>query len=208
MPNFDLENLYSKKYKIIAGIDEAGRGALAGPVFAAAVIFNNNINYSIKIKDSKKLSSKQRLRSYYEIINSCKVSVAYVDNLQIDKINILNATFEAMKKAIDTLVPQPEFLLIDGNRYRTTDKPFKTIVKGDSKSLSIAAASIVAKVSRDNFMIEVADRLYPNYGFAKHKGYATLEHIQNILKFGITPIHRIRFLKNILKEPQLFVSNY
>lgn len=205
MPDLELENLYFNTYKTIAGIDEAGRGALAGPVFAAAVILNIEIIDSVLIDDSKKLTSEQRLRSYSEIINHCKVAVANIDNTTIDKINILNATCDAMTQAIDNLQPSPEFLLIDGNYFKNSKKPFKTIIKGDEKSLSIAAASIIAKVSRDNFMIEIADKLYPQYGFAKHKGYATSEHIQNILKYGITPFHRKSFLRKILKnEPQLF----
>lgn len=204
MPDLELEHLYFNRYKTIAGVDEAGRGALAGPVFAAAVILNIEIIDSILIDDSKKLSSEQRLRSYSKIMNHCNVAVANIDNTTIDKINILNATCDAMTQAIDNLQPSPEFLLIDGNYYKNAKKPFKTIIKGDEKSLSIAAASIIAKVSRDNFMIEIADKLYPQYGFAKHKGYATNEHIQNILKYGITPLHRKSFLRKILNEPQLF----
>ncbi len=203
MPDFEFEKQYSSKYKIIAGVDEAGRGALAGPVFASAVIINN-LHTDIIIDDSKKLTPETRLLSYYKIIKAYPTSIAQVDNNQIDNINILNATIEAMHTAIKYFNPVPHYLLIDGNFFRDCGIPYKTIIKGDSKSISIAAASIVAKVSRDKYMRDIAHNLYPQYGFDKHKGYATSEHIKNILEFGITPFHRKSFLKKILKEPQLF----
>lgn len=186
-------------YRLIAGVDEAGRGPLAGPVYAAAVILPDDVLIP-GINDSKKLSEKKR-EELFEVI--CEKAVAYavesVDEQVIDEINILNATFLAMNRAVERLAPQPDFVLIDGNRIRNMVLPHETLVKGDSKSISIAAASILAKVSRDRFIREQA-KLYPEYGFDKHKGYGTAEHTEALRKYGPCPIHRRSFLKKILGE--------
>lgn len=183
-------------YKYIAGVDEAGRGPLAGPVFAAAVILPENI-YIEGINDSKKLSEKKR-EQLFDVI--CEKAAAYciaeVSEKQIDEINILNATFEAMNKAVDGLKIRPDYVLIDGNRINGMKIPHETIVKGDAKSISVAAASILAKVSRDRLMYKMAEK-YPEYGFDKHKGYGTKAHCDAILKYGPCEIHRTTFLKKI-----------
>ena len=179
-------------YKQIAGIDEAGRGALAGPVIAAAVILP--LNCSINgLKDSKQLTPKQRDRLADEIHNTAlSVGIGSADNRVIDRLNILKATLLAMQKAIEKLTPQPDYLLIDGINLPTTDIQAEAIPKGDSRSYSIAAASIIAKTTRDRIMIEF-DRTYPNYGFQKHKGYPTSQHRQAIAQFGASDIHRQTF---------------
>lgn len=183
----------------IAGVDEAGRGPLAGPVYAAAVILKDN-DIIEGLNDSKKLSKKRREALFDEI---CKRAVAYsvfsVDEKRIDEINILNATFEAMNGAVSGLTTAPDYVLIDGNRIKGMSLPHETIVKGDAKSASIAAASILAKVSRDRYMDKMSE-LYPEYGFSKHSGYGTKEHTEALKKYGPCPIHRITFLKKILGE--------
>lgn len=185
-------------YKFIAGLDEVGRGALAGPVVACAAILPGN--FSVKgINDSKKLTEKDREILYEEIISSEVIyGIGIVNNNVIDKINILQATFEAMLQAIDKLSTKPDYLLIDGNQKLRTAIPQQTVVSGDSLSLSIAVASILAKVTRDrimkNYQLE-----FPEYFFEQHKGYATKAHIQAISEHGITPIHRVTFLKNFLQ---------
>ena len=186
-------------YSFICGIDEAGRGPLAGPVYAAAVILPNDI--IIKgINDSKKLSEKKREELFEEITEK---AIAYnifsVDEKRIDEINILNATYEAMNGAVNGLSTAPDFVLIDGNRISGMEIPHETVVKGDSKSISIAAASILAKVSRDRFICQMAEK-YPEYGFEKHKGYGTKAHNEAILKYGPCPIHRRTFLRKLLGE--------
>lgn len=196
----EIENACrSKGFSYIAGVDEAGRGPLAGPVCAAAVILPEGI-YIEGINDSKKISEKKREAMFDEI---CDKALAYsiysVDNSTIDEINILNATFEAMNKAVDGLSLTPDYVLIDGNRIKGMELPHETIVKGDAKSISIAAASILAKVSRDRFMREMAVK-YPQYGFEKHKGYGTKAHYEAISEHGICEIHRKTFLKNVLGE--------
>lgn len=185
--------------KHIAGVDEAGRGPLAGPVYAAAVILPEGCVIE-GLNDSKKLSEKKR-EALFEIITEKAIawSVSSVDEDKIDEINILNATFLAMNKAVDSLRVKPEFVFVDGNRIKDMVYPCKTIVKGDSKSINIAAASILAKVSRDRYICEVADK-YPEYGFEGHKGYGTKAHIDAILKYGPCEIHRRSFLKKILGE--------
>ena len=170
---------------------------LAGPVYAAAVILPNDI--IIKgINDSKKLSEKKREELFEEITEK---AIAYnifsVDEKRIDEINILNATYEAMNGAVNGLSTAPDFVLIDGNRI--SGIPHETVVKGDSKSISIAAASILAKVSRDRFICQMAEK-YPEYGFEKHKGYGTKAHNEAILKYGPCPIHRRTFLRKLLGE--------
>ncbi len=198
MSLYEIENLYrSKGFTGIAGVDEAGRGPLAGPVYAAAVILAEGT--LIKgIDDSKKLSEKRREELFDEITEK---AVAYnifsVDEKRIDEINILNATFEAMNGAVNGLKVKPDFVLIDGNRIAGMTLPHETVVKGDAKSISIAAASVLAKVSRDRFICEIAKK-YPEYGFEKHKGYGTKAHTEAILKYGPCEIHRKTFLKKLL----------
>jgi len=194
---FFEKQLYESGYNLIAGVDEAGRGPLAGPVVAAAVILPKDI-FIENLNDSKKLSEKQREEIYLQIQEKAiAYSVGIVDEKTIDNINILNATKHAMKAAIQSLKVQPEFLLIDA--LEIDDIPIEqwNIEKGDSLSISIAAASIIAKVTRDHMIVEL-DKKYPQYGFAKHKGYGTAEHINAIKKFGICPIHRISFTKKFI----------
>lgn len=193
------KELIQKGYSCVAGVDEAGRGPLAGPVFAAAVILPDG-EIIEGINDSKKLSPKKR-DELYDIIRekAIAVSSASVDEKTIDEINILNATCLAMQKAVAGLNPKPDFVLVDGNRAPELDIECDTLVKGDAKSISIAAASIVAKVERDRYIIEMAKK-YPEYGFEKHKGYGTKEHCEAILKYGPSPIHRRTFLKKLLGD--------
>lgn len=186
-------------FNMIAGVDEAGRGPLAGPVYAAAVILPRDT--VIKgINDSKKLTEKRREELFCEITEQAVAySVFSVDEKRIDEINILNATFEAMNGAVDGLSVKPDYVLIDGNRIKNMTLPHETVVKGDAKSASIAAASILAKVSRDRFICEMAKK-YPEYGFEKHKGYGTKAHNEAILKHGPCEIHRRTFLKKLLGD--------
>lgn len=196
-PTWKYEDLLLQKgFKRIAGIDEVGRGPLAGPVVAAAVILDRK-NEIPGIRDSKKLSEKKRVYFYNEIMNSAlAIGVGIVDELTIDSINIRNATHLAMKKAIADLPLRPDFLLIDAETLTSLDIPQKPIIKGDSLCFSIAAASIIAKVKRDS-LVSAYDSIYPGYGFSKHKGYGTKQHFECIRKYGILPIHRKTFLKNI-----------
>ncbi len=190
-------NAQSEGYKIVCGVDEAGRGPLAGPVFAGAVILPENYSHEI-LNDSKKLSEKKRDLVYDDIIKDAIAwSVGVATEQEIDEINILNATFLAMKRAVDGLSIKPDLAFIDGNRYPNTGVKEITIVKGDSKCMSVAAASIIAKVSRDRFMQKV-DEQYPQYQFSKHKGYGTKLHYEMIEKYGVSPVHRKTFLKNII----------
>lgn len=186
-------------YQIICGVDEAGRGPLAGPVFAAAVVLPPNLMID-GLDDSKKLSEKKR-EILYDKIKSLAVAcnVAFATEKEIDEINILNATFLAMKRAVAGLNLQPDVVLVDGNRSPDLDIPTQTIVKGDSLSASIAAASILAKVERDRLMKNLSLK-YPEYNFEKHKGYGTKMHIDLIKKYGPCKIHRQSFLKKILGE--------
>jgi len=191
------KKIFSQGFKIIGAIDEAGRGPLAGPVVAACVVFNANISQNNElqgVKDSKKLSEKKR-EELYEIIknNFIEVGVGICDHRTIDKINILQATFLAMKKALGAIKSQPDFLLIDGSlKLPNCSTPQQAYIKGDEKNFSIAAASIIAKVTRDRLMREM-DKLYPAYGFGRHKGYGTKFHIARIKQFGPCPIHRMSF---------------
>ncbi len=186
-------------YVYVAGVDEAGRGPLAGPVFAACVILPNECEI-FGLNDSKKLSEKKREELFDEIINKAVAySIASVDEKIIDEINILNATYAAMNKAVDDMKIKPDYVLIDGNSIKNMTISHETVVKGDAKSVNIAAASILAKVSRDHYICRIAEE-YPEYGFEKHKGYGTKAHIDAILKYGPCPIHRKTFLKKLLKE--------
>ncbi len=181
-----------KGYTRIAGIDEAGRGALAGPVVAAAVILPYGCQID-NLKDSKQLTSKQRSSLFDEINNiAVSVGIGYADNKIIEHINILQATLHAMKAAIKQLTPIPDFLLVDGTKLPETDISAEAIPKGDNLSISIAAASVIAKTTRDRLMIEY-NQTYPSYGFQRHKGYPTVQHRQAIAKFGVSPIHRKTF---------------
>ncbi len=190
---------HEKGYKVVCGIDEAGRGPLAGPVFAAAVILPENYSHPV-LNDSKKLSEKKRDAVYEDIIKDALCySVGIATEEEIDEINILNATFLAMKRAVEGLSIKPDFAYIDGNQYPKTGVKEETIVKGDGKCISVAAASIIAKVSRDRFMLEI-DKQYPEYQFSKHKGYGTKLHYEMIEKYGVSKVHRRTFLKKILGE--------
>jgi len=191
--------------KIEAGCDEAGRGCLAGPVFAAAVVLPKDFSHEI-LRDSKKLSLKQR-ELLFDIIKEVAISysIKNVSPKKIDDINILNASILAMHKALSSLKIQPEFILVDGNRFKPYKKtPFECIVKGDDKYYSIAAASILAKVSRDRYMIRKSKK-YPDYHWHTNKGYPTLVHRQSIKEYGITPLHRLSFrLNDEYKQLDLF----
>lgn len=193
---------YQEGYQIIAGIDEAGRGPLAGPVVAAAVILPPGYLNS-EIKDSKKLSAGKR-EELYEIINKEAVAIGMmvVDADIIDRVNILQATLQAMRDAVLEIPASPDFLLIDGNQRIPILTPQKPIVKGDSLSISIAAASIIAKVSRDRIM-EMYHRQFPQYNFQQNKGYGTKEHLDAIKKFGICKIHRKSFHVKYLNQTKL-----
>lgn len=183
-------------FELICGVDEAGRGPLAGPVCAAAVILPKGLVIP-GLDDSKKLSDKRR-RELFPIIQHEAVSfgIAFASQEEIDEINILQATFLAMRRAMEQLNPQPEFALIDGNRETDFGVPCKTVIKGDSLSANIAAASVLAKVTRDNWMMEAAEK-YPGYGFEIHKGYGTKAHYAALEKLGPCPIHRRTFLKKL-----------
>lgn len=186
-------------FRTVCGIDEAGRGPLAGPVFAAAVILPEGC--TIKgINDSKKLSPKKREALFGEIeAGAVAYGIGFATEEEIDEINILQATFRAMKRAFDALKIPPDLALVDGNRMPALSVETRTIVQGDALSASIAAASILAKVSRDRLMRQV-DEIYPQYGFAKHKGYGTAYHVEMLKKYGPCPVHRRTFLKKILGD--------
>ncbi len=179
-------------FKNIAGVDEAGRGPLAGPVVSAAVILPDDFD-APGVNDSKKLTPRKRDKLYDQILEGAtSVGVGIVDNLQIDKINILRAALLSMAQAAGKLDPAPDFLFIDGTFTTPADTPQKAIPKGDSLSISIAAASIIAKVTRDRMMVDYHAR-YPEYGFDRHKGYPTKAHKEAIARCGVTPIHRLTF---------------
>ena len=190
---------FAAGYEIVCGVDEAGRGPLAGPVCAAAVILPPDVQIE-GLNDSKKLTDKKR-RELYEVITQCAAAygVALVDEKTIDEINILQATFRAMAEAIGALAVRPQLALIDGNRAGQFGVPTQTIVKGDSLSASIAAASILAKVTRDRLMERYAED-YPQYGFEIHKGYGTKRHYEALREYGPCPIHRMTFLKKLYGE--------
>lgn len=201
MKAFDLKYL-SENIKLIAGCDEAGRGPLAGPVVAAAVVFPNEF-YIEGINDSKKLSLKQRDELFPIILNNAiACSVACISHGKIDEINILNASLLAMKTAVGRLKISPDLILVDGNKSFDYFVPVIPIVKGDSKSFSIAAASIVAKVVRDRIMNRL-DLHYPQYNWKKNKGYPTREHLEAIKLFGEAPLHRKTFLRKFYERENL-----
>ena len=198
--DYSYEKLAIEKgFKTVCGIDEAGRGPLAGPVYAAAVILPIDLEID-GLNDSKKLTEKKR-EALFDII--CEKAVSYSIGIateeEIDEINILNATFLAMRRAVDGLSVKPDYALIDGNQHPGLSIQDETVVKGDGKSMSIAAASILAKVSRDRFMLNIAEK-YPEYCFEKHKGYGTKLHYEMIEKYGVSPVHRRSFLKKILGD--------
>jgi len=179
-------------FKKIAGVDEVGRGPLAGPVVSAAVILPKGVNIP-EIGDSKKLSSKRRESLYKEIYNQAvSIGIGIVDSCEIERINILQASLVAMKIAVENLSPPPDFLLVDGIFPVPKPLPQETIKRGDERSISISAASIIAKVTRDHIM-EIYDLEYPEYGFSRNKGYGTKEHRNAIRMFGCCPIHRKTF---------------
>lgn len=192
---WEIENsLYSDEIRLIAGVDEAGRGPLAGPVCAAAVILPKDLLIP-GLNDSKKLTEKKRDELYDIILEKAEAySIAMASEQEIDEVNILQATFLAMRRALDGLAIRPDLALIDGNRETDFGLPVKTVVKGDSLSANIAAASILAKVTRDRLMEEY-DKQYPEYGFAVHKGYGTKRHYAALDEHGQCPIHRKSFLK-------------
>lgn len=193
---------YERQYEdcaLICGIDEAGRGPLAGPVVAGAAILPKD-QVILYLNDSKKLSEKRREELFLEVKEKAvSWSVGIVSPERIDEINILQATYEAMREAIKGLHAVPEILLNDAVTIPGIEIPQVPIIKGDAKSVSIAAASVLAKVTRDHMMVEY-DKVFPEYGFAKHKGYGTAAHTAAIREFGPTPIHRMTFLKNILGQ--------
>ena len=198
MPDFELEAAaMSRGYNAVCGVDEAGRGPLAGPVCAAAVILDPDTEIS-GINDSKKLSEKKR-EALFDVITEKAVAygIAFATVEEIEEHNILNATYLAMNRAIEQLENKADFALVDGNRVPvgiTID--CQTVVKGDAKSMSVAAASILAKVTRDRLLLEY-DEKFPQYNFAKHKGYGTAEHMDAIRKFGPCEVHRPSFLKKL-----------
>ena len=198
MPDFIIENeILSQGYSFICGVDEAGRGPLAGPVCAAAVILPLNIEIE-GLNDSKKLSESKREALYDVIIEKAiSYSIAFASVEEIESLNILGATFLAMKRAVEGLSQSADFAIIDGNRLPSLSIKAQAVVKGDSKSMSIAAASILAKVTRDRLLLEY-DKKYPEYKFSAHKGYGTKAHYEAIEKYGITEIHRKSFLKGII----------
>lgn len=188
------QSFFEKGIELICGVDEAGRGPLAGPVCAAAVILPAGIDIP-GLNDSKKLSDKRR-RELYPIIKESAIAygIAFADHNEIDEINILQATYLAMERAIAMLEVQPQLALVDGNRAKDFGIPVETIVHGDSLSASIAAASVLAKVTRDDYMLDMA-KIYPEYGFDIHKGYGTKAHYAALTEYGACPIHRMSFLK-------------
>ena len=197
MDCFEFEKqAFADGYSVICGVDEAGRGPLAGPVYAAAVILPPECTIA-GLDDSKKISEKKR-EALFDIIIEKAVAycVASASVEEIEKLNILNATFIAMRRAVDGLKIKPDLALVDGNRAPSLECDVRTIVKGDSKSASISAASILAKVSRDRYMLEL-DKKVPQYCFAKHKGYGTKLHYEKIREFGVSEYHRPSFLKTM-----------
>lgn len=185
------KSLSSAGYTRIAGVDEAGRGPLAGPVVAGAVILNT-YDFRARIDDSKKLTARAREKAYSEILKKADVGVGIVDEKIIDAVNIHQATKKAMKIALSNLKTPPDYCIVDGRMKISTRCPIKCIIGGDGKSMSIAAASIVAKVTRDAIMREY-DKVYPQYGFARHKGYGTKMHKAALKTHGPSPIHRFTF---------------
>ena len=197
---WEIENsLYAEGYKAICGVDEAGRGPLAGPVCAAAVILPKGLELP-GLNDSKKLTDKKR-RELFPIIKEQAIAygIGFASHEEIDEINILQATYLAMERALQQLEGKADFAIIDGNRAKDFGIPVRTVIKGDSLSASIAAASVLAKVSRDDIMLEMAEK-YPEYGFEVHKGYGTKAHYEALRAHGHSPIHRMSFLKKFYGE--------
>lgn len=201
MLDYDLK-YFNNGVKLIAGVDEAGRGPLAGPVCVASVIMPLNEDKVIaEIDDSKKLTEKKREKLYEQIVSTAiDYKIVLIDEKTIDEINILNATKLGMKQAVEGLSVKPEIVLIDAVPLNL-DVKTESIIKGDAKSYNIAAASILAKVTRDRLMIEL-DKIYPEYNFKKHKGYGTKEHIENLKKYGKCAIHRNSFIKNFVGDDE------
>ena len=202
MVDFEIEREYAAKgFKLICGIDEAGRGPLAGPVYAAAVILPDGCEIE-GLNDSKKLTEKKR-EALFDVVKQKALywGIGSADEKEIDEINILQATFLAMRRAVENMGIKPDLALVDGNHKPHIADGIEevTVIKGDAKSMSIAAASILAKVSRDRFMLEIAEK-YPEYEFPKHKGYGTKLHYEKIAEYGISDIHRKSFLKKIIGE--------
>ena len=197
MPSFEYETkAKAQGYNLVCGVDEAGRGPLAGPVYAAAVILPDNIEIK-GLDDSKKLSEKKREQLYGVITEKAlDYCIAFASVEEIEEYNILNATMLAMKRAVEGL-KNCDMAIIDGNRMPNLNVFAQTLIKGDQKSYSVAAASILAKVSRDRLLVQM-DAEFPQYNFKKHKGYGTKEHIENIKKYGVCKYHRPSFLKNII----------
>lgn len=190
---------HEEGFAVVCGVDEAGRGPLAGPVYAAAVILPDGLE-DMGINDSKKMSEKKR-EALFDIIieNATAYGIGFATETEIDEINILNATFLAMRRAVEAMGVKPDLVLVDGNRKPGTGYEEMTLVKGDAKSISISAASILAKVSRDRYMKDLAER-HPEYKFEQHKGYGTKLHYEMIEQYGILPDHRRSFLKKILEK--------
>ena len=192
----DYDEAMRTQFGVICGVDEAGRGPLAGDVYAAAVILGEN--HGIEgLDDSKKLSEKRRDALFDEIQKKAiAFCIATASVAEIEKMNILNAAMLAMKRAVEGLQKQPAYVLVDGNQYPPVSLPGETVVQGDATSASIAAASVLAKVARDRYMLEQAKQ-YPQYGFEQHKGYGTKAHYAALARFGASPIHRPSFLKKV-----------
>lgn len=194
---WELENeIYAEGFDLICGVDEAGRGPLAGPVCAAAVILPRDIEIA-GLNDSKKLTDKKR-ETLYDVIceNAVTYGIAFASVEEIESINILNAAMLAMNRAIEKLEPRPQLALIDGNRNSAINIPSRCVIKGDAKCADIAAASILAKVTRDRYMLEMAEK-YPEYHFEKHKGYGTKLHYEALREYGPSEIHRPSFLRKM-----------
>lgn len=201
MVDYEIEKEYTEKgFRLVCGIDEAGRGPLAGPVCAAAVILPIGTDID-GLNDSKKLTEKKREMLVPIIIEKAtSYGIGFASEQEIDEINILNATFLAMRRAVEALGISPDLLLIDGNQKPKIGVGEEvTVIKGDAKSVSVAAASVLAKVSRDRYMLEKSQE-YPQYAFEKHKGYGTKLHYEKIAEYGVSPIHRKTFLKKILGD--------
>ncbi|MBI4745058.1 MAG: ribonuclease HII [Deltaproteobacteria bacterium] len=201
MDSFE-KKLWSAGFNLIAGVDEAGRGALAGPVVAAAVIFPYGTE-NFGLKDSKKLTAARRESLFKEIEQKAvSIGIGVVGPEEIDRINILRATLKAMEAALSFLSHRPDYVIIDGNQSVNSDIPHETIVKGDDRSFSIAAASIIAKVARDRMMASLHDK-FPDYNFSSHKGYGTEEHRGAIYKYGMSSVHRKSFILKTREGKQL-----
>lgn len=194
------QTVYDEGYKYVCGIDEAGRGPLAGPVVVAAVIMPKD-SLIEGVNDSKKISEKKREKLYDLIIEEAiAYGIGIVDQTEIDRINILNATKAGLTEAVKSLKTKPDVILVDAlTNIDTEGIQYRSIIKGDAKSYNIAAASIIAKVTRDRIMREW-DKIYPQYGFEKHKGYGTAAHIAAIKENGLCPLHRLSFVKNIVDK--------